>query len=214
MYNWFGIWGSRQWNTKFLSVFAPNWLFSVKLWALDLWILSDNFSFSKTHKNSYTGPLCLTDRNMGITTKKYWVSVGFGPKQATFGKSIGVTYRFWAKSWVLFKTRKNSYTGPLCITDRNSGFLFRDPHIANRIYIMVSYISFYGFLNNPIFHSKSIRVRSRFYRKSPVWDQNWPTLRISWSWHPYSESLIHHGPEYDFLRVLNKLKFSLKIHRC
>jgi hypothetical protein len=30
-------------------------------------------------------------------------------------------------------------------TDRNSVFLGRDPHILDRLYIMISYMSFYGF---------------------------------------------------------------------
>jgi hypothetical protein len=36
-------------------------------------------------------------------------------------------------------------------TDRNSVFLGRDPHIADRLYIMVSYMSFYGFLKKSNF---------------------------------------------------------------
>jgi hypothetical protein len=35
--------------------------------------------------------------------------------------------------------------------DRNSVFLCRDPHITDRLYITVSYMSFYGFKKNPTF---------------------------------------------------------------
>jgi hypothetical protein len=31
-------------------------------------------------------------------------------------------------------------------TDRNSVFIGREPHILDRLHIMVTYISFYGFL--------------------------------------------------------------------
>jgi hypothetical protein len=48
-------------------------------------------------------------------------------------------------------------------TDRNSVFLGRDPHILDRLYIMVLYLSFHGFSN---FRSKSVCVSLRFYRKS------------------------------------------------
>jgi hypothetical protein len=47
---------------------------------------------------------------MGVRTKKYGVSVSFYRKLAIFGKTFQQKIYF-------FKTRKNSYMGPLCITD-------------------------------------------------------------------------------------------------
>jgi hypothetical protein len=43
-------------------------------------------------------------------------------------------------------------------TDRNSVFLWRDPHILDREYLMVPYMSFYRFLKNSNFHSKYVGV--------------------------------------------------------
>jgi hypothetical protein len=53
-------------------------------------------------------------------------------------------------------------------TDQNSEFLGRDPNIPNRLYIMVSYMSFYEFSKFSNFRLKFISVSLRFYRKSPV----------------------------------------------
>jgi hypothetical protein len=56
---------------------------------------------------------------MGVTTKKYGLSVSFCSKMALFGKTVQL--------WILveklnfFKTRKNSYTGQLQITDPQYG---------------------------------------------------------------------------------------------
>jgi hypothetical protein len=57
------------------------------------------------------------------------------------------------------------------------------------------------------FLSKSMGVSIRFYRKSHVWGENWPKLRISWSWPPYCESFIYKGPVFEFLWVFKKLNF-------
>jgi hypothetical protein len=73
---------------------------------------------------------------------------------------------------------------------------------------------FYGFSKKSNFRSKYIGVSLRFYKKSPVLDKNWPKLCIYWLWHPYCGSVIQNGPIYEFLYVLKKLKFSLKIHKC
>jgi hypothetical protein len=99
-------------------------------------------------------------------------------------------------------------------TDRNSVFLWCDPHILDREYLMVPYMSFYRFLKNSNFHSKYVGVSIRLYRKSSVSGQNWPKLSISWLCLPYYRLVIHNYPIYEFLAVLKKLKFSLKIHRC
>jgi hypothetical protein len=100
-------------------------------------------------------------------------------------------------------------------TDRNSVFLGRDPHIANRLSITVPYFNFTGFEKFHIFtRNPKVLVSLRFYRKLPVPGKNWPKLRISCSWPPYSESVIYSGPVFEFLWVLKNFTFSLEIHRC
>jgi hypothetical protein len=63
-------------------------------------------------------------------------------------------------------------------TDRNSVFLGHHPHIANRLSITVPYFNFYGFWQISHFRSKSMGVSLWFYRKLPIWGENWPKLRI------------------------------------
>jgi hypothetical protein len=99
-------------------------------------------------------------------------------------------------------------------TDRNSVFLARDPRIVNGLSLTVSYFNFYRFWKNSHLCSKSMDVNLLFYRKLPVWGKNWPKLRISWSWPPYCESVIYHSPVFQFLWVLKKFTFLLKIQRC
>jgi intracellular septation protein A len=99
-------------------------------------------------------------------------------------------------------------------TDRNSVFSGRDPHIANRLSIMVPYFIFYGFWKISHFCSKSKGVSLQFYRKLPVWGKNWQKLRISWSWPPYCESVIYNGHVFQFLRILKIFTFLLEIHGC
>jgi hypothetical protein len=96
-------------------------------------------------------------------------------------------------------------------TDRNSIFLGCDPHIPDRLYIMVLYLSFHGFSN---FRSKSVCVSLQFYRKSSVCSKNWPKLRVSWVWPPYSGSVIHNSLVFEFWRGFKIFKFSLKIRWC
>jgi hypothetical protein len=94
-------------------------------------------------------------------------------------------------------------------TDWNSVFIGRDPYIVDRLYIIALYIHFMDFKKSN-FCSKSIVVSLRFYRKSPVWGKNWPTLCISWWWPPYRRSVIHNGHVTEFLGVLKEFKFLLK----
>jgi hypothetical protein len=77
--------------------------------------------------------------------------------------------------------------------DQNFIFLSHDPHIRDRLYIMVPYMSFYRFSKFSKFHSNSIDVSLQFYRKSLVCGKNWSKLSISWSWPPYSPSVIHNN---------------------
>jgi hypothetical protein len=98
-------------------------------------------------------------------------------------------------------------------TDTDSLFLVRNPHIADRIYITVSYLSFYRFWKNSNFHSKSVGVSLRFYGKSPFRGKNCPKLSISWSLSSYCGLIIHNSLVCEFLQVFKKLKFSLKIRR-
>jgi hypothetical protein len=51
--------------------------------------------FFKTHKNSYTRLICITDREYGGHDKKYEVSVSFCHKLMIFCKIEAKTYGFW-----------------------------------------------------------------------------------------------------------------------
>jgi hypothetical protein len=53
--------------------------------------------------------------------------------------------------------------------DRNSILLGCDPHITDRLSIMVKYMNFNRFQKNSNFCSKSISVTVQFSWKSPVW---------------------------------------------
>jgi hypothetical protein len=57
-------------------------------------------------------------------------------------------------------------------TDRNSVFLSRDPHILDRLYVMVLYMSFYEFSKISNFRSESKGVSLQFQRKLLVCDKN------------------------------------------
>jgi hypothetical protein len=57
-------------------------------------------------------------------------------------------------------------------TERNLVLLGRDPHIPNWYYIMVPYMSFYGFSKFSNFRSKSVGVGLLFYPKSSVYYEN------------------------------------------
>jgi hypothetical protein len=62
-----------------------------------------------------------------------------------------LAYGFTENSWFAVKT------------DRNSVFHGPDPHITDWLYIMVMYMSFYGFSKFSNFCSKSIGVSPQFY---------------------------------------------------
>jgi hypothetical protein len=55
---------------------------------------------------------------MGVTTQKYGVSISFCRKLTILRKTVA--YHLWILS-DFFKTHKNSYTGPLGITDLEYG---------------------------------------------------------------------------------------------
>jgi hypothetical protein len=85
-------------------------------------------------------------------------------------------YRFWKNS----NFRSKSISVRLRFTenhlfgakiDQNSVFLGYDPHIVDRLYIMIPYMSFYEFWKNSNFRSKSVAVSIWFYQKSLVWGQ-------------------------------------------
>jgi hypothetical protein len=96
-------------------------------------------------------------------------------------------------------------------TDRNSIFYGPKAHIIDLLYIMVVCISFDWFKNTK-FSSKSKVISLRFNQKMPVCGKkNWTKLRISWWWWPYFELVIKYCHLYNFLHVLNFLKFWLKI---
>jgi hypothetical protein len=84
------IWGMGVTTEKYgvLVRICPNWRFPVKPKS-NTWILSENLKFFKTYKNSYVVPLCITDKNMRTTNKKYGVFVRFCRKLMIFGKTVG-----------------------------------------------------------------------------------------------------------------------------
>jgi hypothetical protein len=55
---------------------------------------------------------------MGVTTKKYGVSLSFCRKLVIYGKTVGLHIRILSEN---LKTRENSNTRPLCITDLKYG---------------------------------------------------------------------------------------------
>jgi hypothetical protein len=55
---------------------------------------------------------------MGVTTKKYGVSLSFCRKLAIYGKTVGLHIRILSEN---LKTRENSNTRPLCINDPEYG---------------------------------------------------------------------------------------------
>jgi hypothetical protein len=76
--------------------------------------LEQKFIFFETHKKNHIGDHYVQPiPNMGVTVNKYGVSVNFCPELVIFGKTVG--YHLWIsrKNVKLFKTRKNSNTGPL-----------------------------------------------------------------------------------------------------
>jgi hypothetical protein len=112
---------------------------------------------AKTDQNSV-----FLGRDPGIAnrlsiTVPYFSFYGFWKISHFCSKSMGVSLRFYRKWPVWGKT------------DRNSVFLGRDPHIANRLSITVRYFNFYGFWKISHFCPKSMGVSLRFYRKLPVW---------------------------------------------
>jgi hypothetical protein len=56
-------------------------------------------------------------QNMGVTNKKYEVSVSFYHRHTFSVKPNANTVGFWAKFFKFFKSCKNLYTRPLCITN-------------------------------------------------------------------------------------------------
>jgi hypothetical protein len=86
-------------------------------------------------------------------------------------KSIGISIRFYRKLSVWGQNWPKLHIS------------WSWPHIGDRLYRTVLYMSFYGFWKNSKFYS-TISVSLRFYRKSPVWGKNWPRLHMSWLW-PY-----------------------------
>jgi hypothetical protein len=78
-------------------------------------------------------------------------------------------------------------------TDRNFVFHGRHSHILDRLYIMISYMSFCGFKKIWNFSSKSIGVRLRFYRKSPVCAKN--------VWNSVFHARVLHVPDWLYIMV-------------
>jgi hypothetical protein len=77
MYNRFDIWGSGPRNMEFQSVFTVNLRFLVKHF-------SKKIIFFKTRKNSYMGPLCITDLKYEGYDKEIWSFGMFLPQTGDF----------------------------------------------------------------------------------------------------------------------------------
>jgi hypothetical protein len=69
--------------------FYPKLVIFSKTVGQQVWILSEILICFKTHKNSYTGLLCINDLQYGIMTKRYRVLVSVCPKLVIFGKTVG-----------------------------------------------------------------------------------------------------------------------------
>jgi hypothetical protein len=81
--------------------------------------------------------------------------------------------------------------------DRNSVILGRDPHIPDRLCIMVLYMSFYGFSKFSNFHSKSISAYSFTKNRQFAVKNDWNSVFISRD-PSYSPSVIHKCSVYEF----------------
>jgi predicted secreted protein len=58
---------------------------------------------------------------MGATTKIYGVSASFCHKLSIFAETVGSHLRILSENLKILKTHKNSFTGPLRITDLEYG---------------------------------------------------------------------------------------------
>jgi hypothetical protein len=90
-------------------------------------------------------------------------------------------------------------------TDINSIFLIHDHNIPDQLYIMVLYISFYGFQKILNFSSKYNGVSFWFYRKRLLW-QKLTETPYSMSVTSYSISVIHNDHVYKFLWLYKKIQ--------
>jgi hypothetical protein len=110
------IWGSLPINTEFLSVFAPSWWFSVKPNANTYEFWANIWFFLKPIKTHIRDHHVLPVWNMGLTAKKYGVSVRFCPKLVS-------TYGFWAKVLKKLKPVKTHIQNRYVLTIRNMGVM-------------------------------------------------------------------------------------------
>jgi hypothetical protein len=113
---WFRIWALRPWNTKFWSVFAANWHFSVKLKANTFGFWAKIWNFLKPVKTYIWGHYLYLIPNLGCMTKKYRVWSVFATNWCFSVKPKVKPFWFWAKIW-FFLNYKILYTGLLCVSD-------------------------------------------------------------------------------------------------
>jgi hypothetical protein len=124
--------------------FWKNSNFRSKSIGVSLWFLR------KTNQNSVFLSRCPHIVDCLYITVPYMNFYRFWKSSNFHSKSKGVSLRF---------TENRQFRAK---TDRNSVFLGRCPHIVNRLYIMVPYMSFYRFWTNSNFRSKSVGVSLRF----------------------------------------------------
>jgi hypothetical protein len=159
-------------------------LFGEKLTKTPYFLAVTPYSLSVIHN----GPLyefLWVSKNWNILSKYISVSLRFHQNHQFGGKNIPKLHISW--SW--------------------------SPYSELVIHSSPVYENFYV-LKKWNFSSKSTDVILQLYRKSPVWGKNRSKLRISWSWPAYYVSVIHNGPIFDFLWILKKIKFLIKIHWC
>jgi hypothetical protein len=75
------------------------------------------FDFYKPVKTHIRDHHVLQIQNMGVTAKKYGVSVSFCRKLTIFGKIVGLHLSILSENLNFLKTHENSYTRPLYIND-------------------------------------------------------------------------------------------------
>jgi hypothetical protein len=75
------------------------------------------FWFFLIHKNSYTGPLHITDLEYGGYDKEIQSFGQFLTQTDDFWQNRRLTPKDFGKKFEILKTRKNSYMGSLCKTD-------------------------------------------------------------------------------------------------
>jgi hypothetical protein len=83
--------------------------------------LIEHLNFLKTHKNSNTISLCITDLEYGGHDQEIRSFGLFLPQIDNFQKNRRLTPMDWSKNLIFLKTHKNSYMVSFCVTDLEYG---------------------------------------------------------------------------------------------